>query len=48
LAENIDLNKEINEAEVQRLDNIEERTQIMLEYLISKGTCSFLEQSEGN
>lgn len=38
LAENTNLDKEINEAEIERLDNIEERIQVMLEYLISKGT----------
>ena len=36
----------ISSIEIERFDLIEERIQMMLEYLISKGTCSFLEQND--
>ena len=38
--------EEMSLIEIERFDLIEERVQFMLEYLISKGTCSFLEQNE--
>lgn len=36
----------ISSIEIERFDIVEERVQMMLEYLISKGTCSFLDQND--